>query len=163
MKYSKQLTTLLLFVVTLLLSCEEGMNVESPLNSDVGISIQKSSDVGQPLITEYSFNGQEGDPIPLETAQRWTANFQTSNPTGTKAHFFGFEIIRQILAEEGCVGIRMYYALDDNGKRQLVLVGTNAAGENLIPKSLKLDGEEEFIVADASYPCPSFCPQITGL
>jgi len=146
------------FVAALLLSCEEGLNVESPVNSNLGISLNKNSDSSQTLITEYSFNGQEGDPIPLETAQGWTANFQTANPTGTKAHFFGAEILKQILAQEGCVGIRMYYALDDKGKRQLVLVAANSEGENLVPRSSNRDGDEEYIVADASYPCPSFCP-----
>ncbi|MEQ1586221.1 MAG: hypothetical protein ABL895_10105 [Cyclobacteriaceae bacterium] len=158
MKNSKHLSAVILCSVAILLSCEEGMNLESPTSSELNaISVDENADA-QSLITNYSFSGQEGDAIPLETAQRWTSKYREINPSATKAHFFGHEILKQILAEKECVGIRMYYALDDDGKRQIVLVGVNSAGENLLPQSLTLDGEDGNIVADASFPCPSFCP-----
>jgi hypothetical protein len=127
------------------------------------VSIDAVVDDALPLITNYTFNGQEGDPISLEVAQRWTTNFKIDNPTGTKAHFFGLEILKLLLAEEGCVGIRMYYAIDDEGKRQIILVGVNSNGDDLLPASMQLDGDGGNIVADASYPCPSFCPPGSGL
>ncbi|MGD1844508.1 MAG: hypothetical protein ACFB10_03860 [Salibacteraceae bacterium] len=94
-----------------------------------------------------AFNGTEGASIPLETASGWTSNYRTANPGETLAHFFGREIIERILAQPGCEGIRMYYALDEHGKKQLLLVGS-AADEND-----QVDGT----IADLSIPCPDAC------
>jgi hypothetical protein len=105
-----------------------------------------------------TFNSAVGDPIDLATAKSWAANYREKNPGDTKGHFFGFEIIQQILNEAGCVGIRMYYGIDENGKKQIMLVGVDSDGENIIPNGENfLDGEG--IVADASWPCPDYCPE----
>lgn len=63
------------------------------------------------------FDGTVGDPIDLAVALKWTENYRATieNPEQRLSHFFGFEIIQEILSQESCVGIRMYYALDDNG------------------------------------------------
>jgi hypothetical protein len=164
MKYSKLASTMILVGVAMLLSCEQGMNLEIPVDSTTAGNIAlTNSQTNQTLITNYTFSGAEGDPIPFETAKTWISNYQSGNPIGTKAHFFGFEILKQILAEPTCVGIRMYYALDDKGQRQIILVGVNADGENLLPQSQSLRDGDGNIVADASYPCPSFCPGGTGV
>jgi hypothetical protein len=82
-----------------------------------------------------TFNGSEGGPIPLVIAKQWTANYRaTINPGETEAHYFGGDIIRRLLDEVGSVGIRMYYAIDDTGEKQLLLVGVDAEGNNLLPK-----------------------------
>lgn len=100
-----------------------------------------------------TFNGTEGAPIPLETASEWTANYRNSHPGETIAHFFGRDILEAILAQPECVGIRMYYALDDEGKKQLVLVG---AKENR-------DDQVTGIIADLSWPCPDGCSSNNSL
>jgi hypothetical protein len=94
-----------------------------------------------------AFNGTEGAPIPLATAAEWTANYRNNHPNSTKAHFFGKDILQKILAQEDCVGIRMYYALNDAGEQQLVLVGANAHEND----------QTTGIVADLSSPCPPRC------
>jgi hypothetical protein len=106
---------------------------------------------------EYKFNGTEGKPIPQETAKQWSENYQKKNPGETKSHFFGRDIIEKILAEDGCMGIRIYYALDDNGQKQLLLVGADSEGNNLLPSEKSSSGDPNTI-ADVSFPCPSFCP-----
>jgi hypothetical protein len=106
-----------------------------------------------------TFNSAVGDPIDLATAKAWAANYREKNPGDTKGHFFGFEIIQQILSEAGCVGIRMYYGIDENGKKQIMLVGVDSDGENLVPLegNFLMEGEGN-IIADASFPCPDYCP-----
>ena len=102
-----------------------------------------------------------GDPLALETAKAWTANYRTKNPDDIRSHFFGFEIIQQILNEAGCVGIRIYYANDENGEKKLVLVGVDAEGNDLLPldgEMMMMDGGEGNTIADASWPCPDYCP-----
>ncbi|MBI3218426.1 MAG: hypothetical protein HYZ44_02845 [Bacteroidetes bacterium] len=109
----------------------------------------------------YTFNGTEGAPIELKTAKEWAANYRATlkDPKNDRvAHFFGFEIIQQILAEADCVGIRIYYGIDDKGEKQLMLVGADKSGENLLPTEEKALAGGGNIVADMSFPCPSYCP-----
>jgi hypothetical protein len=106
---------------------------------------------------EYTFNGTEGKPIEQETAKAWSENYQKQNPEEIKAHFFGNEIIKKILSEDGCMGIRIYYAIDDTGQKQLLLVGASSDGNNLLPSQKKSSGEPN-IIADVSFPCPTYCP-----
>ncbi len=105
-----------------------------------------------------SFTGSEETWMSEEVSNRWIANYSTQYPQGLIAHFFGFQIINQILSQPDCIGIRMYYALNDSGVQQILLVGVNTKGENILPQ---LNGgrveDGGGTVADASYPCPSYC------
>jgi hypothetical protein len=123
-----------------------------------GIVAKKSSielmGVGSPM------NSTDGDSIPSALAKRWVASYHIKNPAGIQAHFFGYQIIHQILSENDCVGIRAYYALNDEGVPQLLLTAVNSKGRNLLPKK-SVNGKiatDDDAVADASWPCPSFCP-----
>lgn len=100
----------------------------------------------------YSFNGNEGQPIDLETAKQWAANYRAQNPGQTKAHFFGRVILQRLLEEPASLGIRLYYGIDDQGAKQLMAVGAIANGDDLLPGS----GNNN-IVADVSVPCPPYC------
>ena len=106
-----------------------------------------------------TFNGSEGGPISLETAKKWTANYRaTIKPGETEAHYFGGGIIRRLLDENRSVGIRAYYAIDDNGKKQLLLVGVDEDGNNLLPEEGSAKAVEgDPIIVDYSYPCPPYC------
>jgi hypothetical protein len=108
------------------------------------------------------FNGSEGGSIPLATAKQWTATYRaTIKPGETEAHYFGGDIIRRLLTEDKSVGIRAYYAIDGEGKKQLLLVGVDENGDNLLPaegaaaKSAEDDGGP--IIVDQSFPCPPYC------
>lgn len=95
-----------------------------------------------------AFTGNEAEEFPLETAAEWTKNYrETINPGDVHAHFFGKNIIQKILDQEGCMGIRIYYALDESGKKQLIIVGADAE-ENDIYNG---------VIAERSYTCPPFC------
>lgn len=114
------------------------------------------------------FNKTVGRPIDLATAKKWAANYRASlkDPNDTRAHFFGTDIIEKILNENpDCVGIRIYYGIDDAGKKQLMLVGTDSKGENLLPPESagSRDGGGGNTIADASLPCPTYCPLGGGL
>jgi hypothetical protein len=93
------------------------------------------------------FTGDEGEEISLATAEEWTANYRTANPGAIQAYFYGNSILQDILDQENAVGIRFYYAIDDEDVPQLVLVGVDADGNDLT------DG----IVADRGCPCPTYC------
>ena len=98
-----------------------------------------------------TFNGTEGAPIELEQAAAWTANYRReavadANGTVAKAHFYGRDILKKLLDQEGCMGIRIYYALDEKGQKQLVLVGADADGNDI-----------QGTVVDTGKICPPDC------
>lgn len=71
-----------------------------------------------------SFTGNENHDIPLSTAAKWTKNYRNTIPASdARAHLFERDIIEAILAQEDCVGIRIYYALNNNGEKRLIICG----------------------------------------
>jgi hypothetical protein len=100
-----------------------------------------------PLSTMAMFTGNEGEPISLATASEWTANYRDEYPGEIRAHYYGSSILQDIIDQENAVGIRFYYAIDDLGVKQLVLVGVDADGKDITSG----------IVADRGSPCPTYC------
>jgi hypothetical protein len=98
-----------------------------------------------------AFTGEENHAINIDDAARLTANFREH--TFVKGGFFGRKAIEDILAQQGCVGIRIYYGQHDDGKPALVLVGADA-NENDI---------EGGLFAEDFKPCPPYCGQASRL
>lgn len=90
-----------------------------------------------------AFDGNEGAPISVSRGAELTKNYRSANPGARKGHFFGREILLQILAQEDCMGIRMYYGQDADGQKELVIVGADASENDMLN-----------LVADISSPCP---------
>jgi hypothetical protein len=57
-----------------------------------------------------------------------------------------------LLAQPGCRGIRIYRATKD-GADQVVLVGTDSAGNDMVPASVEGQG----VVMEIAWPCPPMC------
>ncbi len=116
------------------------------------------------LILIMAINGNEGAPIALATAKRWTASYrqneEQNNPgeTVTKAHFFGKEKILEVLKQEECVGMRIYYGINDDKKREVIIVGTKSDENNILPSNEDNADSGSGIVLDDSVWCPPFCP-----
>lgn len=95
-----------------------------------------------------TLTGNENHDFPLDTASQWTANYRNSITPGTPiAHCFGKSAIQEIFAQEGCVGMRIYYALDSTGKKQLIVVGVDSSGNDLY----------NGLLAERSFVCPQDC------
>lgn len=69
-----------------------------------------------------------------------------------RASMFGRSIFDAVLAQEGCAGIRIHYAMEPDGSPTVVLVGVNPDGTDMWSGVL---GEQHF-------PCPPYCPQPPG-
>ena len=93
-----------------------------------------------------AFDGTEGGQISLETAATLTANYRSENPNSTIAHFFGRDILNQLLEQSECVGVRVYYGMSDDGQQELVLVGVDSDENDILD-----------LIADLSMPCPKTC------
>lgn len=159
MKTPKSFPLSLIFSIAFVcvMSCDEQdekLNVKSDFEPSANVR-QANKRAGA-----ANFNGSEGDVLDIATARNWTSNFRNTNesPNEILAHYFGAEIIQKILGQSGCVGIRIYYALDEAGEKKLLLVGVDANGENLLPLEGGRTSDEGDVVADYSWPCPDYCP-----
>lgn len=93
------------------------------------------------------FDGTEGSTITLPAASAMTKEHRARNSGARLGHFFGKDIIQQILDQEGCMGIRIYYGIDPGtGMRELVVVGANEEEDDMLD-----------LVADFSMACPNRC------
>lgn len=109
-----------------------------------------------------AYNGNEGAPIALSTASEWTANYRaTGTPTAPAeplAHFFGEKLILRILGQSGCVGIRIYYGIDGDGNKALIMVGADANQNDIIGTAAA-----PAIIGNYSLPCPMSCSSANSL
>jgi hypothetical protein len=98
---------------------------------------------------QQKFTGNENHMITLDAATRYIQNY-SSKPAvpSIKGGYFGRNIFERILAQEGCVGIRYYYAKTDSGASTLVLVGVDTTGNDLVGG----------VIGETTIPCPPYCP-----
>lgn len=99
-----------------------------------------------------AFNGKEGGQISLTSAAEMTAEYRAQNPGKTKGHFYGKDALNELLDQTGCMGIRIYYAIDSSGKKELVLVGVDSNEDDMLN-----------MIVDISSPCPNRCSQNNAL
>jgi hypothetical protein len=101
-----------------------------------------------------AFTGKEQHQITLEEAIKLISNFRNKQSGDViKAHYFGKEALQKLLDQEGCVGIRIYYAAQDDGTPELVIVGVDENGKDL----------EEGVILERNYPCPPYCDEKSKL
>lgn len=94
-----------------------------------------------------AFDGTEGSAILLSKAADYTKEHRSRNPSDRLGHFFGKDILNQILAQEGCMGIRMYHGVNpDTLEREIIIVGANSEEDDMTE-----------LVADFSKSCPAIC------
>lgn len=64
-----------------------------------------------------------------------------------KAYAFHADQVKELLAQPGCVAIRIYNAVQDDGTQTLVLVGIDASDKDLTGG----------VMLEFAVPCPPFC------
>ena len=77
-------------------------------------------------------NENTAEVISLEEAVAYTHGYQNKYPNEPKAFFVGKQKVKRILAQENCMGIRIYNGYDAKTKStNLVLVGVDEKGEDI--------------------------------
>lgn len=72
--------------------------------------------------------------------------------------------IDALLAQEGCVGIRIYGGMTIGKVVHAVLVGYDANGADILPSTAStLVAEEDDVIVDHSIRCPPECPPSSPL
>lgn len=104
--------------------CPPYCGFANPLNSG-----ERGAEVGSRGVRV--FNGHENHDISLEEAVELTDNFRAANPGEVRGFYLGRNALEALLAQEGCVGIRAYFGLDDDGHRRTIIVGVEADGNDM--------------------------------
>lgn len=95
------------------------------------------------------FTGNENHGITLAEASQLTANYRNSHPgmSTVKGFYYGKQAIEGILTQDGCVGIRIYYAQNIDGTPTMVITGVDKDENDMF------DGQ----LAEFGTPCPNHC------
>lgn len=77
-----------------------------------------------------------GEQISHELAAKMVKNHHdTHSIDDSNSYYIGRNIIDQMLAQPGCVGIRFFDAINEAGKKTLVYVGIDAKGKSILEYS----------------------------
>ena len=95
---------------------------------------------------------QVGEAISHELGAEMIKNYQAANPEDVKNYTVGRNILDQILAQPGCVGLRFYNAYNEIGEKTLVYTGVDEFGKSIVEYTIvNNDGSfdsKKAIVAD---------------
>lgn len=116
--------------------------------------------------------------IELDRAVELTQRYRKASPASEHGGFFFAEGVRELLEQPGCAGLRYYHGLDENFAYQIVLVGVDGDGNDIVKpprapgkgkgkggkaekgekvtRALALGGGEA-VLLDMHFPCPPFC------
>jgi hypothetical protein len=103
--------------------------------------------------------------ITVAQAADYTKRYQRSAPASEKAGFFFAPQLKELLAQDGVYGMRIYHGLDQKGRYRMVLVGVDKNGNDIAkaPRSSRSGAKKtrsftDAMVLDTHWPCPPFCP-----
>lgn len=101
-----------------------------------------------------SFTGKENHAISLVEARKKVKRFRDDpkKPIKIDSGFFGRDALLALLNQSDCVGIRYYYAEDDDGSATIVLAGEASDGSIITVQ-----------IMNTPFPCPPFCPEFDPL
>ena len=72
---------------------------------------------------------------------------------------FEVEAFRALVAQPGCVGVRIYYGMKEDLKICAVIVGVNAENQDMVGAARS--GENDIIIEDFQL-CPPICSPISA-
>jgi hypothetical protein len=101
-----------------------------------------------------------GEEISHELAAEFINAYLETHPGENRGYHLGRNIIDHILAQPGCVGMRFYYGLNEDGKKTLVYVGMDADGNDLTKRTVVMSNGDlavaDGIIADRVTNLPTF-------
>lgn len=83
-------------------------------------------------IIKRQFTGYENHSITAIEGIGYIKNYQASNPESASGCYVDGKTIKTLTEQPGAVGLRYYYALTKGGRKVVVLVGTDANGQDLL-------------------------------
>lgn len=83
-----------------------------------------------------AFSAKVGEHIGAEAGAKMVKTYFDAHPDQAYGHFVGREIIEKILDQPGCAGLGIYPAYNDARVRQLVFVGVDGEGNEILKYSV---------------------------
>ena len=77
-----------------------------------------------------------GEDIGLSEGKQMVKAFKQANPDATASYYIGRNILDQILAQPGCVGINFRKCLTETNQEHLVYTGVDAEGKDILEFSV---------------------------
>ncbi len=111
------------------------------------------------------FAGEEKTPISIEEFKSGTVKYRSGGLGAPRAFFYSKNAIQELLNQDGAVGMRVYYALTEEGDRSLYIVATDCDGRDLRPSEDQNCNENQnmmyrstsYIMLKSENPCPQYC------
>jgi hypothetical protein len=92
--------------------------------------------------------------ISLEAAAALTRRYRdVAGKAAQKAGAFHADQVGELLAQPGCVALRIYYGKDESGENTLVLVGVDGNDKDMTGG----------VLLDFIFPCPPVCTEDSPL
>lgn len=122
---------------------------------------------GKVIEQEKGYHANVGKHVGYELGAKMIKRHWDENPDDVVATFIGRNHIETILAQPGCVGIRSFYALNEVGMRQLVLVGVDQNGRNMLEVDV-IDADGKLTKKPGSIStnfrnCPPYCGEASDM
>lgn len=106
----------------------------------------------QNTLLETKNLAEVGENIGLTEGRQLVNAFRAANPTATKGYYIGRNILEQIIAQPGCVGINFRKCLTNMNEEHLVYTGVDAEGKDILEFSVVTNTgdvvKQDAIVAD---------------
>lgn len=120
---------------------------------------------GKVIEQEKGYHANVGKDIGYEAGAKMIKRHFDQHPDDVIAHFIGRDNIEALLNQPGTVGIRMFYALNELGIKQMVLVSVDENGNNILHVS-KPDSDINSVTSPAIVmggvrSCPPYCGTTT--
>lgn len=102
--------------------------------------------------TQTKLLAEVGENIGLSEGKKLVNSFKQANPDATSGYYIGRNIIDQILAQPGCVGINFRKCLTELNQEHLVYTAVDATGKDILEYTVVTNTgdlvKQEAIVAD---------------
>lgn len=98
--------------------------------------------------TQDRLTGHERHSIGADDAAKLTKNYRESVGHGSVlGEYFGGDAVQELLKQDGCIGLRIYFGKKDDGETALVLVGVDISGNDM----------NDYTILSHGFPCPPLC------
>lgn len=109
--------------------------------------------------------------IPLDEAKVMTARYRAEKENILAPEYRGQNILSIcetfnrgefdfVLAQQGCVGLRVYFGMTPDLKVKVIVVGVDADSKDILPSSSAMvAGDGGKGVVEYGRPCPEYCPE----
>ena len=106
----------------------------------------------QKTLVETKTLAEVGENIGLTEGRELVNAFRAANPEATKGYYIGRNILEQIMAQPGCVGINFRKCLTNMNEEHLVYTAVDADGKDILEFSVVTNTgdivKQDAIVAD---------------